>query len=83
MAIEIEKKKKEIIRRIKDTNEEWILKSIQKLLDIPAEPIVAYTTSGKSLTKKAFIKEVLEASADVKAGNYTTHEDLKKEMRNW
>lgn len=81
MALETEKR--EIIKRIEETQEEWVIRSIQKLLNIPTDDIVAYTTEGKPLSKADFIKEVLEASADAKAGNFTTHEDLKEEIKGW
>ena len=45
--------------------------------------IVAYTIKGKPLTKKEYIKQIKEADASINAGEYTTVEDLEKEVQNW
>lgn len=47
------------------------------------EEVVAYTVKGQPLTKAMYIKKVKDAEASVKAGNYTTVEDLEKEAENW
>lgn len=47
------------------------------------EEVVAYTVQGQPLTKAMYIKKVKDAEASVKAGNYTTVEDLEKEAENW
>lgn len=45
--------------------------------------IVAYTVQGEPLTREGYIQKVKEAEANVKAGHYTTVEDLEKESENW
>lgn len=45
--------------------------------------IVAYTIKGKPLTKQEYIQQVKEADKSVSEGNYTTVEDLEKEVQNW
>lgn len=45
--------------------------------------IVAYTIQGKPLSKKEYIKQIKEADASISAGEYTTVEDLEKEVQNW
>ncbi len=45
--------------------------------------VVGYEVDGTSITKEALIKEAREASAQVKAGNYITQEDLEKKVENW
>lgn len=45
--------------------------------------VVAYTVQGKPLTREAYLRKVKEAEANVKAGHYTTVEDLEKESENW
>ena len=79
----LETVKEEIIRRIKITDEEWIIRSIQKLLNIPTDNIIAYTIEGKPLTRELFLREILDSSNEAKSGNYTTDEDLEEEMRSW
>lgn len=47
------------------------------------DDVVAYTVQGEPLTKSMYIQKVKDAEASVKAGNYTTVEDLEKEAENW
>jgi len=47
------------------------------------EEIVAYTVDGKPLTLKEYKEKLEEAYLDYKKGNFTTQEDLEKEMKNW
>lgn len=44
---------------------------------------VGYEVDGTPITQEDLIQEAREASAQVKAGNYFTQEDLEKEMENW
>lgn len=45
--------------------------------------IVAYTIKGEPLTKEKYIQQIKEADASISAGEYTTVEDLEKEVQNW
>ena len=45
--------------------------------------VVGYEVDGTPITQEGLIKQAREASAQVKAGNYITQEDLEKEMENW
>ena len=45
--------------------------------------IVAYTVKGKPITKKEYIQQVKDADKSITAGNYTTVEDIEKEVQNW
>ncbi len=47
------------------------------------DDIVAHTVQGEALTKAMYIEKVKAAEASVKAGNFTTVEDLEKEAENW
>ena len=47
------------------------------------EQIVAYSIDGEPLTKEMYINRVKKAEASIDAGNYTTVEDLEKEVENW
>lgn len=47
------------------------------------DDIVAHTVQGEALTKSSYIEKVKNAEASVKAGNFTTVEDLEKEAENW
>lgn len=45
--------------------------------------IVAYTIHCEPLSKKDFVKDIKNADASISAGEYTTVEDLEKEVQNW
>lgn len=63
--------KKEIIREILRTEDDWILKAIRKLLDLPAETI--------SEEHKYILNERI-ADYGANPGNVIDWEDLKKEL---
>ena len=70
-----------IIDKISDSS---ILKTIHKLLKSHLrDDIVGYEANGKPITKKAFIKRIEKAEADIKKGNFVTIEELEKESENW
>lgn len=45
--------------------------------------VVGYKVDGTPVTQEDMKLRVKEASAQVKAGNYITQEDLEKEMESW
>lgn len=45
--------------------------------------IIAYSVSGKPLTKEMYIERIKDAEKRMDEGKYTTHEDLLKEMQSW
>ena len=48
------------------------------------DPIIGYDVqTGKALTKKAYKNELEKRDAEIEAGDYMLHEDLKKESENW
>jgi len=44
--------------------------------------IIVFTIKGKPLTEKEFIKEIMEATADVKKGNFLTTEEIRAQFKN-
>ena len=62
-------------------------KVLKKVLALDKEKektvIVGYEPDGTPITQEDLIREAKEASAQVKAGNYITQEDLEKEVENW
>ena len=42
-----------------------------------------YTLPGKPMSIQAYINRVREAKSNIEAGNFTTQEDLEKEMEQW
>lgn len=67
----------------------WILSTGEEMLERidairqDSPKIVAHTLDGKPLTKAQYKKKILEAEARMDAGEFTSHEDLLKEMQNW
>lgn len=47
------------------------------------EPIVAYSVKGEPITKSQYIQDIKAAQERVKAGQYTSVEDLEKESEQW
>ena len=70
-------------KQIKDIN---LLKRVEDFLDAELnrkKQIVAYSIDGEPLTKEMYVDKVTKADKSVDAGNYTTIEDLEKEVENW
>lgn len=69
-----------------NTADEQYLESLSYLVEskkVVKGDIVAYTVQGEPLTKEMYVKKVKKTEASVKAGNFTTIEDLEKEVENW
>ena len=65
-------------------NDNAVLKAIHLLLKKQtSDESAGYEPNGKPITKKAFIKRIEKAEADIKKGNFTSIEDLEKESENW
>lgn len=47
------------------------------------EEIVTHTVQGTPLTKSQYISKIKEADDAIEKGEYTSVEDLEKEMQNW
>ncbi len=45
--------------------------------------VPAYTVEGKPLTKEEYVKQVMEAREEVKAGQFYTKEEVLKEIKKW
>ena len=45
--------------------------------------IVAYTTTGKSLTKKEYIKQITIGLKQIENGEIISDEELQKEIETW
>jgi hypothetical protein len=50
------------------------------LKNIPEED---YTLPGESMSKETLKKRIRAAKSRIEAGQFTTHEDLEKEMKEW
>lgn len=47
------------------------------------DPILGYETSGNPITKSVLLTRLKKAKESIDAGDYITHEDLKKEAESW
>ena len=79
--MDIQATKLSVMQKIMSVTTESLLQKINQLLD--NEMTVGYTTKGEPLTKAQYNARLEEAERQIKAGEYTTHEDLKKEIENW
>ena len=61
-----------LIQKLASTEDEYILAQIKELLEEP-QPI----------SIEQYNREIEEAEARIEAGEYATHEEVKKEMRSW
>jgi copper chaperone CopZ len=77
----IESTKIDLAKQLFNINEESVLMQIKSILD--KEEIVAYTTDGKPLSRKAYIEAVKEAENDVENGQYITQSQLLDNIKKW
>jgi hypothetical protein len=57
---------------------------LQKFKDmLSAAKAKRYEANLKPMTQKELIERTLKSEAEIKAGKYTTIEDLEKEAENW
>jgi hypothetical protein len=69
---EIKETKERIIQEIQLVKDEWILKAIQKLLDIEHD-----------INIEQYNKDIDISMEQYKAGNYKTQEQLEAESKKW
>lgn len=75
--------KDSILNLLNDADEK-LLKVVKETIDnYKEEEIVAHTVEGKPLTRKEYKEKLDNAFLDYKKGNFTTQEDLEKEIENW
>jgi len=75
--------KYELIQEIMAITDNGLINQLMDFLKEGKNDIVAYTADGKPLTQADYVKEVLEAKEQVKAGNFYTHEEVLKEIKKW
>ena len=69
------------MQKIMNVSKASLLEKINSILD--EEMIVGYTVGGKPLTKNEYNDRLLLAEQQIQEGNYSTQEDLEKEIENW
>lgn len=71
------------INKLLDQADDRLLQMIYAMLREDDKTIVAHTTEGKPLTRKAYKKELELSHKEIKQGNTITLEDLEKEIEQW
>jgi len=80
--MDVQTKRLELVKWILGIGED-ILNKVDEIKETTSSRIVAYTVSGKPLTKEAYIKKVKDAESRIDSGEYITQEDLLKETQTW
>ena len=64
--------------------DEKLLKEVKALLEnYENDQIISYTVQGKPLTREGMLQEIADAEEEYHKGNYTSHEQLKEEIKDW
>lgn len=71
----------DLIQRLLKVEQASVLKKVESLLS--EDEIVAYTVSGEPLTKDAYSQLVKESESAVEEGDYVSHEELLKTIKQW
>jgi hypothetical protein len=81
--MDIAAKKKELMDWLLHINDESKLKKIIALKSVLDKEVVAHTISGYPIDKEEYINMVKEADERISSGEYTTIDDLEKEIEKW
>ena len=81
--MDIAAKKIELMNWLLHITDESKLKKILAFKTILDKEVVVYDIKGYPVTKEEYIAMVHEADVRIASGDYTTIEDLEKEMENW
>ena len=81
--MDIAEKKNELVDWLLQINDESKLKKIIALKSVLDNEVVAHTISGYPIDKAEYINMVKEADERISSGQFTTIEDLEKEIENW
>lgn len=75
--------KRRLIDYINNADEE-VLREIQTVVEThERDQVVAYTVQGEPLNKQKFQEKIAEAEAAYEKGDFSTHDQLKKEVKGW
>lgn len=81
--MDIALKKLELLDWLLHINDETKLKKVMALKSILDQEVVSHTISGYPVDREEYIQMVKEADERISSGEYTTMEDLEKEMESW
>jgi hypothetical protein len=71
------------VQSLIDKADERFLRMVNALAKSYEEEEEDYTLPGPPMDVETYRRRIIEASDRVKAGHYTTSEDLEKEMEQW
>ncbi len=75
--------RKQLVDRINNADER-LLKEVKALVDnYENDQVIAYTVQGKPLTREEMRQEIAEAEEEYRKGKFTTHAQLKEEIKSW
>ncbi|HXC04715.1 MAG TPA: hypothetical protein VNZ86_08170 [Bacteroidia bacterium] len=77
----LEGEKLNAVQKLLAVRNETLIKKVNRLLD--DEMIVAYTTSGKGLTTKAYNERLKKAEKQIKSGHFLSQDQAEKEAEDW
>ena len=80
--MDLQAKRIELAKWVLELNDDLLVRLDAFKSNNPSD-IIAYSTQGKPLTKEQYIRQIKEADDSISAGEYTTVEDLEKEVQNW
>ena len=81
--MEATKLRKQLLDYISNADEK-LLREVKALVEnYDNDQIISYSVQGKPLTRKGMLQEITEAEEEYSKGNYTSHEQLKEEIKNW
>lgn len=82
--MEVQSIKSDLHRMIDNITDVHFLNALKEILKKGEQAsVMGYTTDGKPLTKEDYIAQIREAQKRVKAGQYTSVEDLEKDSEKW
>jgi hypothetical protein len=80
--MDIQATRLELIKLLLEEKQETVLEKVHQLLSKEDE-IVAYTGSGKPLTRKEYNDRLAKGEKQIEKGEYLTQEELEKEVKSW
>lgn len=82
--MDLQARKYQLIQEVFKIEKPDILDKLEKLLKAESSnEIVASTVEGQPLTKAEYKKELQKAEQEVLKGEFTTQENLEREIENW
>ncbi len=82
--MDLQVRKYQLIQEVFKIEKPDILDKLEKLLKAESSnEIVASTVEGQPLTKAEYKKELQKAEQEVLKGEFTTQENLEREIENW